>query len=64
MREIKQKKDKNSISTSTETFLKPVKDFVESSSTSETYGVALEVSLLQKMLVDAGLSMPQGQSLS
>ncbi len=64
MREIKQKRNKNSINTPTETLLKPVKDYVENSPTGETYGVALETSLLQQMLVEAGLSVPQGQSLS
>ena len=65
MREIKQKKDEVSISAPIEQPLDPVEDYAENSPTGETYGVALvETSLLQQMLVEAGLSVPQGQSLS
>ena len=64
MREIKQKKGEVSISAPIEPPLEPVKDYVENSPAGETYGVVLETSLLQQMLVEAGLSVPQGQSLS
>lgn len=64
MREIKQKKDEVSISAPIEQPLDPVEDYAENSPTGETYGVALETSLLQQMLVEAGLSVPYIRAIS